>query len=125
MNKIIKLILLGLLIWVIPFFVSIFIWDPVAQAPSIAMSWFNAFMALSWSIGIVIALSIYFKGDHKDYAKAGITAGITWYLSLLILDLIILVGLLGMPLEDWYPMILTYLNTAIITITVGYILCRK
>jgi len=124
MNKYLKIILLGILIWAIPFLVSFTVWDVEAGAPTVSMSWFNAIMAFAWAVGFAIALTIYFKGS-KSPASDGWTAGILWYLALILLDLIVLVGLFKMAIPDWYPMLLTYLNTLVITVVVGKLLSKK
>lgn len=121
MNKIIKILLLGLIIWIIPFLSSFFVWDITTNAPTVSMEWFNALMAFTWAIGFSIAVIIYFSKIKKDSVKEGWTTGILWYVELLVLDLVFLVGLFQMQLANYFPMVLTYLNTAIITVVIGYI----
>ena len=125
MNKWLKLVLLGILIWLIPFILSWFVWDVEANAPSVSFGLFNAIMAFGWSIGFAIALVVYFKGMKKNQYKEGLTAGITWYIVLVAMDLIVLVGALGMALSDWYYMFLTYLNTLLLTVVVGKLLSKS
>lgn len=122
MNKYLKKILLGLIIWAVPFVVSFFVWDVQTNAPRIGMYWFNALMALCWAVGFVIALKLYFKNlKRRGARKDGLVTGVIWYVELILLDLIVLVGLFGMALTDFYPMLLTYLNTFLITAAVGCI----
>jgi len=121
-----KVKLYGLIIWAIPFLTSFFVWDFEANAPSIPMAWFNAIMALTFAIGLVIALKLTFwKTVKKDYFKWSLNAGISWYIELLLLDLIFLVWIFKMSWADYFPMIVTYLNAPIITISVGKILSWK
>lgn len=120
MNKILKILLLGLIIWALPFFSSFFVWDMTTNAPKVSMEWFNALMAFTWAIGFGIAACIYFKAVKKDSVREGWTAGIIWYIELLVLDLIFLVGLFKMQIADYFPMLLTYLNSVIISAAIGY-----
>lgn len=121
MHKCIKKLLLGLIIWTIPFLSSFFVWDVQAGGPSVPMAWFNAIMAFTWSIGFAIAAYIFFKDvDKADAKKEGVVAGIVWYLELILLDLAVLVGAFGMAIGDYYPMLLTYLNALVISVAIGY-----
>ena len=122
MNKFTKRILLGLVIWAIPFITSFFIWDVEANGPSVSWAWFSAIMAFTWSIGFGIAAYNYFrKVSKKEAVKEGWTTGITWFLELVILDFLVLVGLLGMAMADLYPIAVTYLGTMVTSIVIGNI----
>ncbi len=122
MNKQIKRILFGLIIWLIPFVVSIFFWDVEANAPIISMAWFSALMAFCFAIGFSIAAILWFKDVKKDSVRQGWLTGVIWYVELLILDLIVLVGLFGMSWPDYYVMLLTYLNVIVLGGAIGYII---
>ena len=122
MHKCIKKLLLGLLIWAVPFVVSLFVWNPETNAPTIGMEWFSALMGFCWTMGFAAALYIYFRKMKKNTVKEGWVTGIVWYVELIALDLIVLAGLFGMALSEIYPMLLTYLNAVLITASVGYIL---
>jgi len=75
-----------------------------------------------WAVGFAIAARAYFKGVKKDSVAMGWIAGITWYIELIVLDLIVLVGAFGMVLTDFYPILLTYLNVVVISVAIGCIL---
>ena len=123
MNKILRRILLGLVIWAIPFMVSLLVWDVASNGPRVGMYWFNALMAFFWSVGFAIAACTYFKDvSKKDAVSEGWITGATWYIELLIIDLIVLVGLFGMTMADFYPMFLTYLNAVAVSAAIGYII---
>ncbi|MFH1802439.1 MAG: hypothetical protein ABH864_03230 [archaeon] len=124
MNKTLKIILLGILIWIIPFLTAFLFWDLETNQPTVDMMVFNSIMAFVWAIGLAIALPIMFK-KSKNPVKDGWTAGISWYVILLALDIIFLVWLFGTPFSEWAYMFLTYLNTAILTIVVGYIAKKR
>lgn len=121
MNKFLKRILFGLIIWAIPFIASLFVWDMKANTASIGMDWFNALMAFTWAVGFAIAVCFYFRNlRKKDAVAEGWITGITWYVELLVLDLIVLVWLFGMTMPDFYPMVITYLNAVAISAAIGY-----
>ncbi|MBT3297415.1 hypothetical protein HN385_00665 [archaeon] len=121
MNKYLKKILLGFIIWVIPFVTSFFVWDVAANEPTISIAWFNSLMVFTWSIGFAIAAFLYFKDIKVNKFSEGWKTGLIWYIELLLLDLLFLVGLFGMSLGDYYPMLLTYLNVIVISSAIGYI----
>ena len=121
-NSCLRKILLGLIIWIIPFVISILVWDVEANTPIFSLHWFNALMAFTWGIGFAIAAFLYFSKLKGDPVKGALTAGIVWFVELLILDLIFLVKVFGMPMGDFYPMVLTYFNVIIFNLAIGYIL---
>lgn len=125
MTKWLKIILLGLLIWVIPFAISLLVWDIEAQQPSIPTEWFNALMAFAWVIGFSIAIWIYSKGISGNQIREAWTAGIVWYFVLIVMDFFVLVLAFNMAAALYYPLLLTYLNTLVLTVVVGYILSKK
>lgn len=121
MNKHVKLILLGLIAWAVPFFASFFVWDVKANAPSISAAWFYALMGVTGAIGFAVAAYYQFKDVRKDSVKEGWITGITWYVELVLLDLFVLVGLMGMTLSDYYHLLLTYFTPLILCVTIGYV----
>lgn len=121
MKKCLKRILLGLIIWVIPFLASFFVWDMKANAPSVSAAWFYALMSVTGAIGLAIGAYYYFKNIRKDTVKEGWITGITWYVELALLDLIFLVLLFGMTFADYSHLLLTYASPLVITIAIGYI----
>ncbi len=68
-NKIIKTVLLGLIVWVIPFLSGFFVGDMKVNAPSIDIAWSYALMGLAGAIGI--AAYFQFKNVHKNSVKEG------------------------------------------------------
>ena len=124
MNKLLKIILLGVLIWAIPFVVSFFVWDVEAGGPSVSNEWFNAIMAFSWAIGFAIAAFVFFK-ESLTPSKDGWTAGITWYIVLILMDYLVLVLAFGMSYAQYAAMLVTYLNTLLLTGVFGEILKRR
>lgn len=121
MNKLIKKILLGLIVWAIPFIASVLVWDVEANTAWIGMDWFTALMSFTGAIGFAIAACIYFRKVKKNPVKEGWSTGITWYIELLILDYLVLVLAFGMTFADYASMFLTYLNVVVLSVLVGYV----
>lgn len=125
MNKALKIILLGVLIWIVPFIVSMFIWDVEAGMPIVSAYWFGTIMAVCWAVAFAIAICVYFRSKLKDPVRDGWIVGISWFIVLLILDLIVLVAAFGMDIADYLRMFINYLATLIITVAVGYVKAAK
>lgn len=121
MNKILKTILLGILVWIIPFIASIFTWDVLANAPAIDIAWFYALMGVTGAIGFSIAAYYQFRDIKADVLKESWKIGIIWYLELIALDYIFLVLLFGMSNSSYSHLLLTYLGPLILCIAIGYI----
>jgi hypothetical protein len=121
MNKILKKLLLGLVIWAIPFIASIFVWDMESGTAWIGMDWFSALMSFTGAVGFAIAACVYFRGMKEDTVKEGWLTGITWYVELLVLDYLVLILVFGMTFADYASMFLTYLNVIALSSAIGYI----
>lgn len=126
MNKKVKIVLLGLMMWLITFIAGAFvflIFNTGEGEPSMKiLIWANALKEFSLGIGLALALFLLYKNKGQDYKRIAWEAGITWYLIIWLMDLLVLVGVLGIELEFWFPSIFTYFTVAIITIVVGYLL---
>jgi hypothetical protein len=120
MNKFLKTVLLGLIIWVIPFIASIFVWNTKTGGPSIDVAWFYALMGFTGVVAFSIAAYYHFK-NAKNPIKDGWTAGITWYIELILLDLVFLVGVFGMTMTSYYHLLLAYLTPGVLAVVIGYI----
>ena len=121
MNKFLKRILLGLIAWAVPFIASFFVWDVKANASTVSAAWFYAIMGATGALGFAIAAYYQFKDVKKGTVKEGWTTGITWYIELVLLDLIFLVGLFGMTMTAYYHLLLSYINPFILAVAIGYI----
>lgn len=121
MNKYLKLLLLGLLPWAIPFLASFMVWDVAANVPSISLPWFYTLMSFTGVIGFVLAAYPYFKNIKQNSVAEGWTVGIIWYIEMVLLDMIFLIWLMQMPLTDYYHVFFGYLNVIIMSATIGYL----
>ncbi len=127
MNQRMKIILLGLMIWVIKFIVGGFIFaiagEEILLTPY-GVLWINGIEAFFVVIGLALALFLVYRDKGQNYKRTAWEAGIAWYVILLLMDLIVLVGLLNIGLEFWFPLILLHFKVVIIPIVVGYLLAR-
>ena len=125
MNKRVKIVLLGLMIWVIKFIAGLFIFGIFGaeiDGPPIEALWINGISEFFLVIGLALALFLVYRDKGQNYKRTAWGAGIVWYAILLLMDLIVLVGLLGLELELWFPLILSDFGVLIIPIVVGYLL---
>ena len=125
MNKRVKIVLLGLMIWVITFIAGAFIFivfGAEAGGPLVETEWINGIRAFFLAIGLATALFLVYRGNGQDYKRTAWEAGIAWYVIILLMNLIVLIGLIGLELELWFPLILIDSSVAIIPIVVGYLL---
>ncbi len=123
MDKRIKIVLLGLMIWVIKFIVGGFLFAIAGEdGTSIGVWWISGIEAFFVAIGLALAIFLVYRDNGQNYKRTAWEAGIAWYVILLLMDLIVLVGLLGMELEFWFPLILLNFKVVIIPIVVGYLL---
>ena len=128
MNKWVKIVLLGFMIWIITFIANFFIFaifGVEADSPLIDVMWNNGISAFFLGIGLALALFLVYRDKGQDYKRTAWEAGIAWYVIILLMNLIVVIGLLGVKLEFWFPSILTDSPILIITIVVGYLLARR
>ena len=126
MKKRVKLVLLGLMIWIIKFIVGGAIFATAGEGdPSIGVWWINGIQAFFVAIGLALALFLVYRDKGQNYIRTAWETGITWYVIILLMDLIVLVALLGLKLELWFPLILLQFKILIIPIIIGYLLASK
>jgi hypothetical protein len=117
-NKYSKIILFGLLLWLIPFAVSVMIY-PLRIYQRVL---FESIMPVVITIWTVFFCLIYFLGEGRGSLRDGILLGFGWLMISIVLDLIFFMqGPMKMPFMDYLADIgITYLIIPAITIGFGY-----
>ncbi len=119
-ESILKIILFGFLIWLIPFVVSFFIYPLKTSRNPL----FESIMPLVLTIITVLLACTYLKSIQKEFVKESILIGVTWFLINVIIDLIMFlpVSPMQMTLNDYMADIgITYLIIPVITMGMGYL----
>lgn len=108
------------LTWLIPFVCAIPFYGP--NGLMIDQQLFKSIMIVVGSITAAILIIWCFRPVEKNFTHEAIVTGIVWLLANLILDLIVLVGLLGMALPDYATQIgLRYLVIPAMVIAAGVV----
>lgn len=111
----------GVLIWLVPFLAAIPCYGP-GGALVIDQMLFKSLMIVIGAFTAAALLVWSFRPVHESYAREAVLTGIIWLLMNWILDLIVLVGLLGMPLPEYITGIgLRYLVIPAMVIPAGII----
>lgn len=116
------------MIWVIKFIAGFFIFvifGAEVDSSLIEIGWINGIIEFFLGIGLALALFLVYKDKEQDYKHTAWRAGITWYVILLVMDMLVLVGLFSIKLDLWFPLIITYFTVLVIPIVVGYLLDRN
>lgn len=119
MNKNIKLILVGFLVWLVPFLVSVVIF-PLKTSNS---SLFEAIMPVVIVLTVVTFSYLYLKDIKGNFVKEGIVTGLVWFIISIVVDLLLFLPPSPMQMSfTGYIMDigLTYLIIPIITVGLGY-----
>jgi hypothetical protein len=124
LNKKLKIVLFGIITWLVPFVVSFFFYSKDGQ-PLIDIFLFKSIMIVVGSITGATFLVLYFRELKKDYLKEGITVGLAWFAINILLDLVVLVPMSGMSIGDYLTQIgLRYLVIPTMSIAMGYVADR-
>lgn len=126
MNKYLKMLLFGLIVWLIPFIVSFAFVDRNGNF-LIAETFFKSIMIVTGSfVGVVLAIR-YFKDVETDYVKEGVLLGTIWLVVNLAIDLsMVYGGFFPMTVTQYFTDIgMRYLTMPIYTSGMGYILMQK
>ncbi len=108
------------LTWLIPFVCAIPFYGP--NGLLIDQQLFKSLMIVVGSITAAILIVRLFRTIEHDYISEAIITGIVWLFANWVLDLIVLVGLLGMTLPDYAAQIgLRYLVIPAMVIAAGVV----
>lgn len=121
MKKYIKLVLFGLLTWIIPFFAGFIFYSPQGEL-LINQLFFKSIMVVIGSLVGAILLVLHFKTIFKKQIFEAIIVGILWFGMNILLDILILVPMAKMTIYNYLSQIgLGYLSIPIMTIAIGFV----
>jgi hypothetical protein len=118
-NKNLKLVLFGFMVWLIPFLVC-FVVFPLKET---MRPLFESIMPLVLTITVITLAYYYLKDMDADFAKAGVIAGVVWFAISIIVDLALFLPAspMQMGFTDYMMDIgLTYVMIPVITTGMGY-----
>jgi flagellar biosynthesis protein FlhB len=124
MNKYVKLVGFGFLIWLIPFLVS-FVIFPLRNTHR---PLFESIMPVVLVLAVMIISVLYFKKIEKESLKEGVIAGVLWFVLSLVIDLMLFLPAspMQMSFSDYMVDIgLTYLIILMIPIGIGALVRKK
>ena len=124
MNKYVKLVGFGFLIWLIPFLVS-FVIFPLRNTNR---PLFESIMPVVLVLAVMIISVLYFKKIEKESLKEGVIAGVLWFVLSLVIDLMLFLPAspMQMSFSDYMMDIgLTYLIILMIPISIGALVSKK
>ncbi len=124
MNKNLKIILFGVLVWLVPFAVSFVVFPLRASMYPL----FESIMSVIIAISVVVFSYFYLRGLNANFAKEGIIIGIAWFIINIIIDLIMFMPAspMHMAFNDYIMSIgLKYLIIPSVTIGIGYMAQNK
>ncbi|MDD4136622.1 MAG: hypothetical protein PHT99_01845 [Methanoregula sp.] len=108
------------LTWLIPFVCAIPFYGKDGLLIDIQL--FKSLMIIVGSITAAILIIWFFRSVEIGYTREAVITGVTWLLTNWVLDLIVLVGLLGMNLPDYAAQIgLRYVVIPAMVIAAGVV----
>lgn len=121
MNRIIKILGYGFLMWLLPFLVSLVIFPiKLSMTPL-----FESLMPVIISITLISLLILYFRGIETNFLKETVILGISWFLISICIDLILFLPPSPMQMSFTNYMMdigITYIMIPVIAIGVGYMM---
>lgn len=124
MNKILKIILYGFFIWLIPFLISIIIFPLKSSMNPL----FESIMPVIITLVAVTFSYLYFNGVKENFIKEGIIIGVSWFVISIVIDLVLFLpsSPMQMSFADYLMDIgLTYVMIPVITVGMGYMAQNK
>ncbi len=124
MNKNLKIILFGFLVWLVPFLVSFVVFPLRASMYPL----FESIMSVIIAISVVVFSYFYVRDLDVNFVREGIISGIVWFIINIIIDLVIFMPAspMHMAFNDYIMGIgLKYLIIPSVTIGMGYMAENK
>ncbi|WMW21924.1 hypothetical protein RE476_11190 [Methanolobus mangrovi] len=126
MNKYMRMVLFGLIVWLVPFILSFAFVDRQGNF-TIDETFFKSIMVVTGAlVGVVLAVR-YFRDVETGYVNEGITLGVIWLVVNLALDLVMVSGgFFQMTVVQYFTDIgMRYLVMPIYTMGMGYALMQR
>jgi hypothetical protein len=124
MNKYVKLIGFGFLIWLIPFLVSFVIFPLRSSNRPL----FESIIPVTLVFAVMVFSVLYFKKGEKQSLREGVIVGIVWFIISIVIDLLLFLppSPMQMSFVDYMMDIgLTYLIILIIPIGIATLINKK
>lgn len=124
MNKYLKIVIFGFLVWLVPFAVSFLVFPLKTSMRPL----FESIMPLILTIVVVTLTYYYMKNLDVNYVREGILIGIVWYVINIAIDLVMFLPAspMHMGFADYMMDIgLTYVMIPVITLGMGSLLDAK
>lgn len=124
-NNLLKIVILGVGVWLIPFLFSFLFYTPQGTL-LISEGFFNSIMSVVLAFMAALAVIYYFKTVSRDFMKEAVWCGIAWFAISIILDLVILVPMAKLEVAKYFSDIaLGYVVIPIMAVLVGMLLNDK
>ena len=124
-NKTLRIVALGILIWIVPFVVAFGFYDRSGQLTA-SYGLFKCVMIVVSSMTSSYALLRHYKFVRQNFFREGLLTGFLWLVINILLDLIALVPISKMSYESYFSTIgLGYLQIPIICFMTGLLLERQ
>jgi len=125
MKTYLKIVLFGFLIWLIPFIVGFAFYDQTGNL-TVDQNFFKSVMSAILAIVTAFFCIKHLKTITSGYKSEAIKIGLIWFVTNLILDLIVLVPMSKMKIGDYFLQIgIAYIAILAITFMSGVLLESK
>lgn len=124
MNKYLKIVLYGFLVWFVPFLISFFFYPLKTSGSPL----FESIMPLIITIIVVVLAYLYLKGIEKNFIMEGVMIGGAWFIISIAIDLVLFLPPSPMQMNFINYMMdigVTYLMIPVITSGMGYMSQNK
>lgn len=124
-KQILRLLLLGLLSWLLPYAFSFLFYKPGGEM-TVQYDLFKSIMIVFATATGCYLLYRYFKLIPDSFIKQGVIVGLLWFAINIVLDILLLLPMMKTSFENYFYTIgLRYLMIPLISITIGFLLHNK